>query len=207
MKELYIFDFDGTIIDSYRDSIKFFNITLEEYGLPTFEGELEGLDYQIFREFIHEQIDGMEKEFMEKFTANYKDSPQVNTYLFEGVFDVLKKLEDRGKTLAICSNREQKNLEEMVFSYFKGISFKYISGDRDGLHNKPDPYRINEILEKENIARDKVLYFGDKVADIQAARASGIDMVLVTYGQGNDEAYNSSYPIKLIGSVEEILEF
>ena len=49
---VYLFDFDGTLVDSYRDSIKFFNITLEEYNLPTFDMDVEGLDYQIFREFI-----------------------------------------------------------------------------------------------------------------------------------------------------------
>lgn len=207
MKELYIFDFDGTIIDSYRDSIKYFNITLEQYNLPTFDMELEGLDYQIFREFLYKQIKGIEKEFMDSFTVNYKDDPQVNTYLYDGIIDVLLKLQKNGITLAICSNREQKNLEELVIKFFDSVNFKYISGDTDGLHNKPDPHRINEIILKEGIDKDKVLYFGDKIADIDAAKSAGIDMILVTYGQGNHEAYSSSYPLKMIDTVEEILNF
>lgn len=206
MKELYIFDFDGTLVDSYRDSIKFFNITLEEYNLPTFDMDVEGLDYQIFREFIHEQIDGIEEEFMKRFTINYKDSPQLNTFVYEGVLEVLQELENRGITLAICSNRDQNNLEEMVEKFFDGISFKYISGTVNEQYNKPDPYRINEIIRKENIEKEKILYFGDKVADIEAAKAAGIDMILVTYGQGNDEAYSDSYPLKLIENVNEILD-
>ena len=43
--------------------------------------------------------------------------------------------------------------------------------------------------------------------DIEAARACSIDMVLVTYGQGNDKAYSDYYPLKLIDNVEEILDF
>lgn len=207
MKELYIFDFDGTLIDSYRDSIKYFNKTLQQYNLPTFDEEFEGLDYQIFREFLHEQIMGMEEEFMKKFTLNYKDSPQLNTYLYDGVLEVLLELQNRGIILSICSNREQKNLEELVNKFFEGINFKYVSGDVDGLHNKPDAYRVKEIIKKENLDKAKVLYFGDKVADIQAAKSAGIDMVLVTYGQGNEEAYSDSYPIKLINDVKEILDF
>lgn len=207
MKELYIFDFDGTLVDSYRDSIKFFNITLEQFNLPTFDMNVEGLDYQIFREFIHEQIKGIEEEFMKQFAINYKDSPQVNTYLYEGVYEVIEELQNRGIILAICSNREQNNLEELVKNFFNGISFKYISGTVNEEHCKPDPYRINEIIGKENIEKDKILYFGDKIADIEAAKAAGIDMVLVTYGQGNDEAYSDSYPLKLIDNAKEILEF
>lgn len=207
MKELYIFDFDGTLIDSYRDSIKFFNITLKQFNLPTFNQEVEGLDYQIFRQFIHEQIRGIEQEFMERFTENYKDAPQLNTYTYPGITEVLIKLQQRGITLAICSNREQKNLEELTEKFFEEINFKYISGTINEMYTKPDPHRINEIIEKENINHDKVLYFGDKVADIKAAQSAGIDMVLVTYGQGNDEAYNDNYPIRQIDTVDEILEF
>jgi phosphoglycolate phosphatase len=207
MKELYIFDFDGTLVDSYRDSIKYFNVTLLQFNLPTFDMDVEGLDYQIFREFIHKQMDGIEDEFMKQFTINYKDSPQHNTRLYDGVIEVLEKLRKRNITLAICSNRDQENLEEMVGKLFENVEFKYISGEKEGLPNKPDPYRLNQIIQEAGIDKDKVLYFGDKVADIEAAKASGVDMILVSYGQGNDEAYCDEYPLKIIDSPEKILDF
>ena len=207
MKELYIFDFDGTLIDSYRDSIKYFNITLRQFDLPTFDVELEGLDYQVFREFLHSQVEGMEEEFMKQFTLNYKDSPQHNTFLYDGVLEVLDTLQKNGISLAICSNRDEENLKEMVDEFFTGVEFKHVSGERDGLPNKPDPYRLNQIIRDEGISKDKVLYFGDKSADIEAAKACGIDMVLVSYGQGNSQAYSDGYPLKVIDTACEILDF
>ena len=76
MKRFYIFDFDGMLVDSYRDSLKFFNMTLKQFNLPTFNGNIEGLDYQIFREFLKNEIKNREKEFNKQFTENYKEAPQ-----------------------------------------------------------------------------------------------------------------------------------
>lgn len=206
MKRFYIFDFDGMLVDSYCDSLKFFNMTLKQFNLPTFNGNIEGLDYQIFREFLKNEIKNREKEFNKQFTENYKEAPQLNTYPYKGIKTILKKLESQGIILGICSNREQKNLEMLVTKFFDDIDIRYVSGDKDGLHNKPDPYRLNEIIEKENIPKEEIIYFGDKIVDVLVAKNVGIDMVLVTYGQGNEEAYNDSYPLKIIDTPEEILD-
>ncbi|MGN1185898.1 MAG: HAD family hydrolase, partial [Methanobrevibacter wolinii] len=64
----------------------------------------------------------------------------------------------------------------------------------------------NEIIKKENIKKEEVLYFGDKDADINAAKNAGIDMVLVKYGQGNIKDYENTYPIKIIETPMEILD-
>lgn len=207
MKELFVFDFDGTLVDSYRDSIKYFNVTLMEFDLPTFDDDVENLDYQIFREFIHRQIEGIEEEFMERFTINYMNGPQDNTRPYDGVVDVLARLVDEGLVLGICSNRNQENLEDLINVLFDGVDFKYVSGEVKGLPNKPDPFRLNQLICRAGVDKDNVLYFGDKVADIEAARACGVDMVLVSYGQGNDEAYCDSYPLRIIDDVLEILDF
>ena len=56
---------------------------------------------------------------------------------------------------------------------------------------------------------------GEKISQVtcydyttaKLVEASGIDMILVTYGQGNDEAYSDFYPLKHIDNAKEILEF
>lgn len=120
--------------------------------------------------------------------------------------EVLEELQNRGKTLAICTNRTEIDLRERIEGFFKGIDFKYVSGYRKGVPDKPDAYRINEIIEKENISRDKVIFFGDKDNDIMAARNAGIDIAFAKWGQGKEEDFNNPYVFKLLESPYDILD-
>ena len=97
-------------------------------------------------------------------------------------------------------------LEDFSDKFLPGIRFKYISGFRKGVPDKPDPFRLNEIIEKEGIEKENVLYFGDKDVDIIAARNAGVKMVMATYGQGNEMDYRDSYIFTLIDDPIEILD-
>ena len=206
MKNLFIFDLDGMLIDSVIYSIRCFNLLFEYYGLPTYDKDLSDLDYDDFREFLRNNIDFSDQGVLDKFVEIYASVPE-DSEAYEGIHEVLETLLNKGMTLAICSNREEENIKDDVMRVFPEIIFKYISGYRQGIPDKPDPYRLNEIVEKEGISKDEVIYFGDKDVDILAAENAGIDMVVVKWGQGNDKDYGNPYPLRAIDSPNDILDF
>ena len=194
MKNLFIFDLDGMLIDSVIYSIRCFNLLFEYYGLPTYDKDLRN------------NIDFSDQGVLDKFVEIYASVPE-DSEAYEGIHEVLETLLNKGMTLAICSNREEENIKDDVMRVFPEIDFKYISGYRQGIPDKPDPYRLNEIVEKEGISKDEVIYFGDKDVDILAAENAGIDMVVVKWGQGNDNDYANPYPLRAIDSPNDILDF
>lgn len=206
MKNLFIFDLDGMLIDSVIYSIRCFNLLFEYYGLPTYDKDLSDLDYDDFREFLRNNIDFSDQGVLDKFVEIYASVPE-DSEAYEGIHEVLESLISQGKTLAICSNREEENIKDDVRRVFPDIDFKYISGYRKGVPDKPDPYRLNEIVEKENIPKDEVIYFGDKDVDILAAENANIDMVVVKWGQGNENDYMNPFPLRAIDSPNDILDF
>ncbi len=206
MKNLFIFDLDGMLIDSVIYSIRCFNLLFEYYGLPTYDKDLSDLDYDDFREFLRNNIDFSDQGVLDKFVEIYASVPE-DSEAYEGIPEVLESLISQGKTLAICSNREEENIKDDVRRVFPDIDFKYISGYRKGVPDKPDPYRLNEIVEKENIPKDEVIYFGDKDVDILAAENANIDMVVVKWGQGNENDYMNPFPLRAIDSPNDILDF
>jgi len=66
---------------------------------------------------------------------------------------------------------------------------------------------MNRILDNINYDKDEIVYVGDKKNDIATAKNVGIDAIVVTWGQGDEETYNDDYPIKVINTVEELLDF
>ena len=206
MKRLFIFDLDGMLIDSVAYSIRCFNMLFEYYGLPTYDKDLSDLDYGDFRSFLRSNIDLSLPEVLDKFVEIYSSVPE-DSEAYDGIHEVLESLLNQGRTLAICSNREEENIKDDVGRVFPDIEFKYISGYRPGIPDKPDPYRLNEIVEKEGIAKEEAIYFGDKDVDIIAAENADIDMVVVKWGQGNENDYSNPYPLKAIDSPNDILDF
>ena len=206
MKRLFIFDLDGMILDTIKDSFDCVNQVLEEFGIAPYYADLNNLDYPSFRKYLNENNAGKETMVYSRYIEVFANHPLNNTKAFDGMTEVLDELQNRGLTLAICSNRDENMVKSLAKRFFKGIDFKYISGYRKGVPDKPDPYRIKEIINAENVSESEVVYFGDKDADVQVAKNAEIDLVLVTYGQGSDEDYNSSYPLKVIDRPEEIME-
>ena len=158
------------------------------------------------RTCLRNNIDFSDQGVLDKFVEIYASVPE-DSEAYEGIHEVLETLLNKGMTLAICSNREEENIKDDVMRVFPEIDFKYISGYRQGIPDKPDPYRLNEIVEKEGISKDEVIYFGDKDVDILAAENAGIDMVVVKWGQGNDNDYANPYPLRAIDSPNDILDF
>ncbi len=206
MKELYIFDLDGTLLDSLSFTITLFNKLLHDLKLPTYDKDESEYDYVEFRNHLFQHLDFHDSIHVKRFLEIYHEEMLEPSIPFEGVMDVLEELQNQGKILAICTNRTELDLRVRIEGFFKGIDFKYISGYRKGVPDKPDAYRINEIIEKENIIRDKVIFFGDKDNDILAARNAGIDIAFAKWGQGKEEDFNNPYVFKLLESPYDILD-
>ena len=206
MKELYIFDLDGTLLDSLSFTITLFNKLLRDLNLPTYDKDESEYDYIEFRKHLFEYLDFNDDVHVKRFLEIYHEAMFETSTPFDGVIEVLEELQNQGKSLAICTNRTELDLRVRIEGFFKGIDFKYISGYRKGVPDKPDAYRINEIIEKENISRDKVIFFGDKDNDILAARSAGIDIAFAKWGQGKEEDFNNPYVCKLLESPYDILD-
>ena len=203
MKKFYIFDFDGTLVNTFYDSVIAYNKALKQNNLP--EYTYESLDQIDYSDIINSMTEDM--QVIKLYSKIYEGRKKEYTLPYDGINEVLKELIKRGNEVAICSNRSQEQLEYYTEKLFPEIDFKYVIGYTPEGGFKPNPEVMNRILNNVNYKKGEIVYIGDKKTDIVTAQNVDLDVIIVTWGQGDEEAYYDNYPIKIIDNVKELLDF
>lgn len=211
-----IFDLDGTLIDSLQGILDAVNLTFKQFGYNVRRTFEEG-KYFIGSgaiEFARRAMKGtkipvsMERDIMESFLKNYDSIQKASTKPFEGIVEMLKKLEKSGVMLTIASNKPQILLDPIVPQLFPDINFKIAFGQRENKPSKPDPYMIFEIMKALKLEPNDCLYIGDSEYDYKTAYNAGIDSVICKFGFGfYDKPFvkKATYTVETVKELEELL--
>lgn len=212
MKKLCIFDFDGTLFDSIEDVVLCFNQTLKKHNFDT-------LTYEEYIECLGGNIDEMtslilkdknSQENIELIKSTYEKiytaSNNEHTLPFPNINTLLKELQKEEILLAINSNRKTNSIKYYVNKYFEDIDFIKIEGHNPKYPSKPNPIGVNKIIKKANVNLEDAIYIGDSSTDIETAKNAGIDCLLVKWGYGKKDAFDSNYPLDFVEDTTQLLE-
>lgn len=190
MYKLVIFDLDGTLLDTIGDLAESCNYALkmcgyEPHPVNAYNFFVGNGIMKLFERALPEDARDTKtlREMREYFLWHYSKHNNVHTKPYEGIIELLKKLNNNNCMLAVASNKYQEATEEIIKSYFKDISFVKILGQREGIPIKPNPYIINEILSSTNIEAKETIYVGDSGVDAATAtNVNDLTFVGVTWG-------------------------
>lgn len=221
MYKLFVFDLDGTLVDSLGIIARTFNSVLRRYGLPSIQKEKfnyfagDGPAVLVRRAIEYLKSEGRvqpgEEEFI--FQGVYPDYLETYDQLkddltkpYAGIEKVLCKLKEENRMIAICTNKRKMAAENLVESVFSA-EFDYISALEDGISRKPEPDMLNVVMEKLGVSKEEVLYFGDTNTDMKTGKNAAVDTVGVTWGFREREELEAFQPQAIIDHPKEILNF
>lgn len=194
MKKLFIFDFDGTAVDTITDVGICFNEALRLHGFPQHPleniGSMVGgnLETVVSRMLPQDQITTDNIDAVKTtYRKLYLESSKPNTAPYPGMRALLDELKASGAKLAVNSNKGQALLDDMVEKLFPSGYFDSVIGYLETRPSKPDPHGVAMILAACGCAREEAVYIGDGKSDIDTAVNAGIPCVFVTWGQGSAE--------------------
>ncbi|WP_208609735.1 HAD family hydrolase [Desulfofustis glycolicus] len=183
-----IFDLDGTLIDSLADIADATNNTLAAFGMPVHPVDAyrhfvgNGVQVLLERALPKDHAGPLPDRFVESFKQLYRRHLNVKTRPYGGIDEVLRRLTDKGITLAILSNKPDEFTKVCVSQFFSDIAFSVIYGLRDGVPRKPDPRSALEIAAVVGALPEQCAFVGDSSVDMATGRAAGMCCIGVSWG-------------------------
>ncbi len=183
----YIFDLDGTLLDTLQDLTNAVNYAMREMNYP--ERTVDEV-----RRFIGNGIrmlikraapQNISSEDYDKtlavFTAYYLDHIADCTRPYDGITDVIKSLKAHGCKTAVVSNKADEAAKKVVADFFGDI-FDLVVGKMDCFPSKPAPDSVLYVIKALKADRNRCVYIGDSEVDVQTAHNSELPCVGVTWG-------------------------
>ncbi|WP_299225782.1 HAD-IA family hydrolase [Sulfurihydrogenibium sp.] len=207
--ELYIFDLDGTLLDSGKDIALAANYAFEKLNLKTFSEEeiISNVGYgakKLIEDLIPEYPQEIKDKALEYFKEFYYSNPVIHSRLYEGAEETLKKLKELSKKVAVVTNKYEA-LSVEILKKLNVIDYIDLVVGADTIsEKKPHPLPVFYTLEKLKSDKDKSIIIGDSETDVLTGKNAGIKTALVLQGYGNKELALSLNPDYVLDSLKFI---
>ncbi len=207
---MYIFDFDGTLMDTSAVILATIKATIEQMHLPERTDEqcrsIIGIRTDEAARYLYPELEVSNEDFARNFRANYlKIKATTREHPYPGVLDTLSELRRRGQKLAIASSRREDSLHDYLRELGIDSWFAVVVGAESVKHGKPDPEPVLQILQRLQCPGEQALVVGDANVDIEMGNRAGCLTCAVTYGNGSEAALRAARPNFIISNFPEIL--
>ena len=185
----YIFDLDGTLLDTLADLAAAVNYALRQHGMP--EHTIDDVRRFVgngVRKLMERAIPDGEKNpdfeaTFATFREYYMHHSLDTTRPYPGIIETLEALKAKGCRLAVVSNKMMAATKELCQHFFADtIEVAIGENEAAGIRKKPAPDTVFEALRQLGEEKDSAVYVGDSDVDLETANNSGLPCISVLWG-------------------------
>lgn len=201
-----LFDFDGTLGDSYPAITASVNHVRGLHGLPPLaEAEVRRHVGRGPLYLMEHTVPGVAPEAAEaRYRAHHPSVMRSGTHLMPGAAEALAALKDAGLLLAICSNKPRKFTLDLLDYLGVARFLDAVLGPEDVPRPKPAPDMLRAALRRLGVPADEALYVGDMTVDIETARQAGVAVWVVPTGSDDRATLEAARPDQLLDSLTQL---
>ncbi|HSW80052.1 MAG TPA: HAD-IA family hydrolase [Candidatus Saccharimonadales bacterium] len=202
-KQVIIFDFDGTIADSFDFVTSYLLGQANAAPLSLKERE------KLFRGLsIRKMADKLGMPLLKKAWIFFHGRRTMTKHMaeikpFPGMVDVIKELHAKGYRLFAVSSNRNENIQ--IFLRNHGIA-DFFSGTLGSASVVGKTMALRTLLWHREISAVNCTYIGDEVGDIKAAKQLRIKTIAVTWGYNDIDALKAQAPDAIVKSPGELLK-
>lgn len=207
-----LFDYEGTLVDfqwklseAVEETIKMLRnlgfpndrIQSRRYSTLMTEAMQAASEIGLQPDHVREKIGFVYDRFDEDALTRWAARPYVK--------DFLKAIRTNGVRTGLVSNVGSKSLSKALSKLGLEEFFDVALSRNDVLNLKPSPDGLNLALEKLGTQKDKSIFMGDSLDDINAARNAGIRVIIITEGENIKEDILTAKPDYIIQNYGELI--
>jgi phosphoglycolate phosphatase len=208
MGKLWIFDFDGTLVDS-AVAIKHCYLKVTKKLLPERINFVENILIgptleETAQSILTNKNLHLKDLFIKEFQSQYDGEIVLETPIYLNVSDVLQKLKNNGDSLSVLTNKRAIPTHKLIKHYKWDNFFDWVAC----MDEYPDLKNKSELLKKQDIPKknySKILLVGDTLNDGITAEKNEIDFIKVNYGYGREQDWQGINIFKSIDKFDELL--
>lgn len=199
-----LYDIDGTLLDTFdMNMYPLMQIIREELGQECTLEQLRPFYAQpglkTMTDLGIRDVDGVYARWVA-----YVNAYEKGAVPYPGMEDALGRIRAAGIRQAVVSSKMHRQYEIDMGRYHMDAFMETAVLAEDTEKHKPDPAPILECLRRMELQPEDVIYIGDALSDLQAARNAGVDFGLAGWGSVLTDCYPGTYRFE---TTEEFCRF
>lgn len=201
--KLLLWDFDGTLADTLSIALGIYNrmAAKRSFHPITDPDAVRGMGMREFLKTHNVAARHVPFAFHTFLRELRRLAPEIR--LNAGIADAVRTVASRGVDQGVVSSNDTRTIEACLDANDIAAAFSYVSGT-SRIFGKER--RIKKAITQCGADPADVLYIGDEVRDIEAAKAAGLDIASVTWGLNSEELLRSEQPTFVVDHPGEILD-
>jgi len=201
---LVIFDFDGTLADTFGWFAHAINKIADKYHFkkvePSEHETIRGFDARAVLKYLG--VPFWKAPLIAPHMRTLMSHDIQGISLFEGIESLLQRLSKIGATLAVVSSNSFENIRHVLGAEMTALIDYY----ECGVSAFGKEAKLRKVLRQSGIPRREAIYIGDEIRDSEAAREVGIAFGGATWGYTTPDALRAHAPSDVLARVDDILD-
>jgi len=209
----FIFDLDGTLIDSLADLAEGINRMLDDRGYPRQPLDAfplyigDGVRVLVEKALPATALAGEDVEArVLDYQRHYGDTWNQETRPYDQIVELLQSLRARGYKIGVLSNKPHAFTVLCCDHFFPDFKFDVVFGARDGVERKPNPAGALEIAKLMDLSPEDCAFVGDSGIDMETAVRAGMLPIGVKWGFRDEAELREHGAEVLVEHPSEILD-
>lgn len=208
MSKCWIFDFDGTLVDSEKHVRETFIKITKEIAPGRIDFAAKVLIGPPLEETAKEILGNSQIKYLKNFTENFikihDDEILKNTIPYNNSQQILEKLFKMGHKIAIATNKRKKPTNKIINHFGWNKFFLSIECSDSEIKARNKSEMIKDLFIKD-IDFKKAFFVGDTLGDAKAATSNNLRFIKANYGYGTNQDWSSFKIHKELKKIEDLI--